>query len=336
MGDREQSGNVRFRSLYMFAAALLALLAAHEWIAGLFAGSPRVLAALTVFVAVFVQATPFLIVGVLLSASIATFASPQILQRILPRQRHAAVGAAGMAGLALPGCECGSVPVARRLIDQGAPSAVALTFMLSAPAINPVVLVSTAVAFTGYPEMVAARFAGSLATALIVGWVWMAIAKPNWMKSARSAAAPGCSHDDPRGGRFHTFSSAARHDLIQAGAFLALGAAIAAALRVFVPDRVYDHIAGNLLIGVLVMAALAVLLALCSEADAFVAASLTMMPLLPRLVFLVVGPAVDVKLIAMQAGTFGKGFAGRFAPLTFLIAVICGCAAGLVFLGADA
>ena len=71
------------------------------------------------------------------------------------------------------------------------------------------------------------------------------------------------------------------------------------------------------------------------EADAFVAASLTMLPLLPRLVFLVVGPAVDVKLFAMQAGVFGRAFAIRFAPVTFLVATVAGTAVGLLVLGGD-
>jgi uncharacterized membrane protein YraQ (UPF0718 family) len=86
-------------------------------------------------------------------------------------------------------------------------------------------------------------------------------------------------------------------------------------------------------LGIVVMALLAVVLAICSEADAFVAASLSALPLLPRLVFLVVGPAVDVKLIALQVGTFGKTFALRFAPLVFTVAVVSGTAAGLVLLG---
>ena len=68
------------------------------------------------------------------------------------------------------------------------------------------------------------------------------------------------------------------------------------------------------------MAVLAFVLSLCSEADAFVAASLTMVPLVPRLVFLVVGPAVDLKLVAMQTGLFGRAFAVRFAPVTLLVA----------------
>jgi uncharacterized membrane protein YraQ (UPF0718 family) len=81
------------------------------------------------------------------------------------------------------------------------------------------------------------------------------------------------------------------------------------------------------------MALLAVVLALCSEADAFVAASLTAIPLLPKLVFLVVGPAVDVKLFAMQAGMFGRRFAIRFAPATFVVATLVATAVGLLVLG---
>jgi uncharacterized membrane protein YraQ (UPF0718 family) len=96
---------------------------------------------------------------------------------------------------------------------------------------------------------------------------------------------------------------------------------------------VFEHLAGHLVAGILVMALLAVVLALCSEADAFVAASLSMLPLLPRLVFLVVGPAVDVKLFAMQAGMFGRAFAVRFAPTTFVVATAVGTGVGLLTVG---
>ena len=129
------------------------------------------------------------------------------------------------------------------------------------------------------------------------------------------------------------FAEAARHDFLAAASYLVLGAAAAAALHVVVPRWIFDDLAAHLILGVVVMAALAVVLALCSEADAFVAASMTMVPLLPRLVFLVVGPAVDVKLFAMQAGMFGRAFAARFAPATFLVAVASACAVGLLVLG---
>ncbi len=126
---------------------------------------------------------------------------------------------------------------------------------------------------------------------------------------------------------------AARHDFLTAASYLVVGAAAAAALRVLLPAWVFESLAGNLVVAVVMMALLAVVLALCSEADAFVAASLTAVPLVPRLVFLVVGPAVDVKLFAMQAGMFGRRFAMRFAPATFVVATSVATVVGLLVVG---
>jgi hypothetical protein len=282
----------------------------------------------TVFCGVFVQAVPFLALGVVVSGLIATFVSPERLARWLPPRPAVAVVAAGLGGAVLPGCECGSGPVARRLFGEGgAAGAAALTFMLAAPAINPVVLVATAVAFPGAPMMVVGRMAASLLTAVIMGWAWARWGRPEWI--TRRLPPSGAATQS----RWVVFAEAARHDFLQAASYLVLGAAAAAMLHVVVPKWVFAHLAGNLILGVAVMAALAVVLALCSEADAFVAASMTMVPLLPRLVFLVVGPAVDVKLFAMQAGMFGRAFATRFAPATLLVATASACAVGLFLLG---
>jgi uncharacterized membrane protein YraQ (UPF0718 family) len=70
-----------------------------------------------------------------------------------------------------------------------------------------------------------------------------------------------------------------------------------------------------------VLASLAVIVAICSEAAAFVAASFTQFSATGQLAFMVVGPMVDVKLISLQASTFGRRFAVRFAPATFAAAV---------------
>jgi uncharacterized membrane protein YraQ (UPF0718 family) len=282
----------------------------------------------TVFCGVFVQALPFLVLGVLVSGLIAVFVSPERLARWLPRRPAVAVLAAGVGGAALPGCECGSVPVARRLFGEGgATGAAALTFMLAAPAINPVVLVATAVAFPGAPRMVLARMGASLLTAVIMGWAWARWGRPEWI--TRRLPPSGARTES----RWVVFAEAARHDFLQAASYLVVGAAAAAMLHVVVPQWVFAHLASDLILGVALMAALAVVLALCSEADAFVAASMTMVPLLPRLVFLVVGPAVDVKLFAMQAGLFGRAFAVRFAPCTLLVATASACVVGLLILG---
>lgn len=313
--------------MQVLVAGIIALALAGTTLRGFVENTPDVATAATVFCGVFVQALPFLALGVVISGLIAVFVTPERLARWLPRRRSAAILAAGVGGAALPGCECGSVPVARRLFGDDTVGAAALTFMLAAPAINPVVLVATAVAFPGHPQMVAARCAASLLTALIMGTLWARFGSPGWI--TRRLPKP----HDGEGSRWAVFTEAARHDFLSAASYLVVGAAAAAALHVLVPTWVYEHLAGQIVLGVITMAALAVVLALCSEADAFVAASLTMLPLLPRLVFLVVGPAVDIKLFAMQAGMFGRAFAVRFAPTTFVVATVVATGVGLLILG---
>ncbi|MEX7469604.1 permease [Mycobacterium adipatum] len=291
-------------------------------------GNPEIATAATVFCGIFVQALPFLALGVVVSGAVATFVTPDRLARWLPRRPATAILTAGVGGATLPGCECGSVPIARRLFGDGTVGAAALTFMLAAPAINPVVLIATAVAFPGEPLMVLARCIASLLTAISMGALWAKFGQPRWI--TRNLLRPTQQQDS----RFSTFTEAARHDFLQAASFLVVGAAAAAALHVLVPSWMFDHLAGQLLLGILVLAALAVVLALCSEADAFVAASLSMLPLVPRLVFLVVGPAIDIKLFAMQAGMFGRAFAIRFAPATLVVATTVATGVGLLILGA--
>src|SRR5512133_3676515 len=143
----------------------------------------------TVFVAIVIQALPFLVLGVLVSGAITALVSPAVLARLLPKSPVLAVPSAALAGTALPGCECASVPIAGRLCARGVQPAAALTFMLAAPAVNPVVLVATAVAFPGRPEMVLARFCGSLATSITVGLLWWRVGDQRWVDRARRRVA---------------------------------------------------------------------------------------------------------------------------------------------------
>jgi uncharacterized membrane protein YraQ (UPF0718 family) len=257
---------------------------------------------------------PFLVLGITVSAAIAAFVPDNFLPRVLPDRPAFAVPVAAVAGAALPGCECGSVPIAGRLVQRGALPAAALTFLLSAPAINPVVLVSTAVAFPGNPEVVAARALASLLAATVVGLIWARFGNDKFLERARRRH----THDGPP---LSVLVETAQHDLLQAGGFLIIGAATAATLQTVVPRSILDGVASSGLASVLALAGLAVVMAICSEADEFVAASLTQFSLTARLAFMVVGPMVDVKLIALQTGTFGGRFAVRFAPLTFVVAV---------------
>ncbi|MDH6708344.1 uncharacterized membrane protein YraQ (UPF0718 family) [Kitasatospora sp. MAA19] len=123
----------------------------------------------TVLVAVALQGMPFLLLGTVVSAAIGAFVPARVLSRLLPGNPALAVPVAGVAGAILPGCECASVPVAASLMRRGVAPAAALAFLLSAPAVNPVVLVATSIAFPGRPEMVLARLLASLATSMMMG-----------------------------------------------------------------------------------------------------------------------------------------------------------------------
>nr|WP_239118540.1 permease [Actinoplanes ferrugineus] len=311
-------------SLEILAAALVLLVVFRGPLAGLVAGE-RLQTWTTVFVSVLVQAVPFLVFGVVLSAVIAVFVPRSFWARALPRHPALAVPAAGLAGVVLPGCECGSVPIAGSLIRRGVTPAAALAFLLAAPAINPIVLTATAVAFPGNPEMVVARGGASLVVAVAMGWLWLRIGRTDWIRLPHRPDLDGES-------KAQAFWAACRHDVMHAGGYLVLGAAAAATINVVVPASWLQSVADNHVLSILALATLAVLLSICSEADAFVAASLSQFSLTSRLVFLVVGPMVDLKLIAMQAGTFGRRFVVRFAPTTFAAAILVGAGVGAVLL----
>ncbi|MET9678851.1 permease [Streptomyces coeruleorubidus] len=276
--------------------------------------TPPVAAWWTVFTAITVQGVPFLLLGTVVSAAIGAFVPERVFQRLLPRRTVLAVPVAGAAGVVLPGCECASVPVADSLMRRGVAPAAALAFLLSAPAINPVVLVATSVAFPGQPDMVLGRLVASLGTAVVMGWLWARFGREEWLRPPKRSAghAPG----GPR-----AFVAGLQHDFLHAGGFLVVGAAAAATFDIVVPTSLLEVFTGSAWLSVLILAVLAVMLCVCSEADAFVAASLSGFSPTARLAFMVVGPMVDLKLIALQTGTFGRSFALRFSSATWLVAV---------------
>lgn len=296
------------------ALGVVVLLIAGRWLAPLL-DHPSLQTWSTIFVAIVVQSVPFLVMGVLLSAVISSVLSERVLNRIVPKNPLLGVPVAGLAGIGLPGCECAAVPIAGGLMRRGVAPAVALTFLLAAPAVNPAVLVSTAVAFPNQPMMVLARFVASLLTAVLVGWWCLA-------RGARlPLLRPADSHLNALSGRGR-FVATVRHDFLHAAGFLVMGGILAAAVNTFVPRSIVETVAGQAVLGILTLAAFAFIVALCSESDAFVAASFTAFSDTAKLVFLVVGPAMDIKLAAMEAGQFGLPFARQFVPVVIITAML--------------
>jgi uncharacterized membrane protein YraQ (UPF0718 family) len=265
-----------------------------------------------------VEALPFIVLGAAVSALIEVFVPASFFARVGRLPRGVQMPLAGLGGFAFPVCECGSVPVARRLLSKGLSPSAAVTFMLAAPILNPVVLIATAVAYRGRDilwPMVLGRAGLGLTVAMAVGWVVgrrtgrdLLRARPLDPHTA-DPGEPGLhEHSSAGEGRAAAYFGQLADDFMMLARYLVIGAVIAAALQTFVPQQVLGSVASTPVISVLALMVLASLLSLCSESDAFVAASFVQFGMSAQLAFLVAGPMVDAKLAALYAGTFSRGF----------------------------
>jgi uncharacterized protein len=279
-----------------------------------------------IFTSIVVEALPFILLGAAASAAIAVFVPARAFARVGRLPAPLQVPAAAVAGFAMPVCECGSVPVARRLMLRGLRPSAGIAFMLAAPILNPIVLASTWVAYgaAGHAvEMTAARAGLGLIVAMLAGW----LIGRGGDSMLRTRAEDVVEEHDHRGGSAGGFVEHLASDFVFMGRFVVLGAAVAALLQTVVPQDALSSVAGATVLGALALMALAVALSLCSEADAFVAVSFTAFPLGSQLAFLVVGPVVDAKLAVLYGATFRR----RFALQVLAIAVPVALVGALVF-----
>ncbi|MPZ69658.1 MAG: permease [Actinobacteria bacterium] len=301
-GDRAAGG--RELTVTILVLALIAMLLRAITSAGI----AQVQDFLLVLGSLLIEAVPFILLGALVSASIEVFVPASAFEKIARLPRPLQLPAAGFAGMAFPVCECGSVPVARRLAAKGLAPAAAVTFMLSAPIVNPVVLASTFIAYRGRTvqwTMVLGRAGLGLIAAMAVGWVISRQTSVGFLKQRPGDAE---THQHEGGSRLTAFFGHVSGDFLFMGRYLVLGAAVAAGLQTFVPQSIIGSVAGTPVLDLLAMMLLAFLLSLCSESDAFVAASFVQFGVGAQLAFLVFGPMLDTKLGFLYAGTFSRGF----------------------------
>jgi hypothetical protein len=266
---------------------------------------------LVIFGSLLVQALPFVMLGALAASLVEVFVPVGTLEKLGRLPKPLQLPAAALAGLAFPICECGSVPVARRLAQRGLMPSAAVTFMLAAPVINPVVIASTFVAYRGRSTlwtMVGGRFALGLIVAIAVGWVIGGRSSDDLLKPNPEEAHEHLTELGRPEARWRRFFVHLGNDFLFMGRYLILGATVAAAIQTFLPASVLDGVAGRQVLALLAMMALAAVLSLCSESDAFVAASFVQFGPSAQLAFLVFGPMVDLKLLALYSGTFRRGF----------------------------
>ena len=262
-----------------------------------------------IFASIAVEALPFVLLGALMSALIEVFVSDRVFERVSALPLRLQVPGLALCGMAMPVCECGSVPVARRLIMRGVHPGAGVAFMLAAPILNPVVLFSTAVAYSGQDAvlMVGARAGLGLVLATASG---LLIAR---MGAGKLLARPDVGHHHHGAGRIRRVMDHLSSDFFFMGKFVVAGAALAAALQTMVPQDVFTGVLTTPLVGAALLMAFAFLLSLCSEADAFVAISFVQFPIGAQLAFLVFGPVLDIKLSLLYAATFGWKFVAKLA-----------------------
>ncbi len=274
--------------------------------------------------AIFLEAAPFVVMGSLLAALFEVFVSPERVFKLVPRSKFLQSLTGIGAGLVLPTCECGVVPIVRRLMAKGIPPRMAFAYMLSAPVINPLVLLSTYVAFRGDVWMVLGRAALAFAVAMIAGTAAARVYSsgkqmvtlspgaflPMAHPPGQEAHCPCCDHDShaEHKSRFVRVCTLTAHEFVEMSKYLIIGCLVAGAFKVYVWGMwggFLTVLAGNLYLSTAVMMLMAILLCVCSEADAFVAASFWVFGSIPQLAFMAIGPAVDLKLIYAFLAVFG-------------------------------
>ncbi len=270
----------------------------------------------TIFLGLFIEAAPFLLAGSIVSGIIAVYVNQAMVDRFIPdHPLLAALAGAGL-GLVFPVCECGVVPVTRRLYGKGLPLPVGIAFLLAAPVINPVVIFSTFAAF-GWGPVLWGRVAFSVVVAFAVGLVFhlarpQEILLPQILNS--TAGANGQDHDhahehDHRNpsARMWQALSMAGDDFLDMGRYLIIGALLAAAMQTLVSQSTLLAIGQGPIISVFVMMAVAFILSVCSTVDAFIALAFSSAFTTGSLFgFLVFGPMVDVKSSLLFLGVFRR------------------------------
>ncbi|HYG60399.1 MAG TPA: permease [Symbiobacteriaceae bacterium] len=305
--------------------------------------APSVGPLLTSFFSVLVGALPFMVVAAFASAFLEVFVSRDAIARLVPKNGPLGVLLAPVLGLVIPMCECGIVPVARRMIQKGVPASAAVTFMLANPILNPLALYSTYLAFPNFlKEMVLARAGVGYVVAVIVGLlvhrgfrgaggtgVLHEAFDPEVAATAEGAhAACDCDHDHHHHHRqslaqkLQAVLEHAASEFFDVTKYFIMGAGLAAISQALIDRNMLEALGSGKIASVLVMIAFAYVICICSEADAFVAATFasTFTPG-ALLGFLVAGPMTDIKNTMMMLSAFRRPF------VIFLNVVVIGLTA---------
>ena len=281
----------------------------------------------TVFLGIFIEALPYLLLGTLISGIVEVFVDREQIIRLVSTHTVRATVTGAMMGMVFPVCECGVIPLARRLFHKGLPLSAGVAFLLAAPVLNPIVIFSTASAF-GFGPMLLWRVGFTLLIAVLVGLVFSIGSNQSNILIGSRTPSHEHSHHEPAS----TFGKKLQNALIicadeffEMGRYLIIGAMLAAILQTFIPQAALLSVGSGPVLSVLIMQVLAVILSICSTVDAFVALGFTgAFSFGSILSFLVFGPMVDIKSMFMYLQVFRRRPLAYLVLLPFLMSLLIG------------
>lgn len=336
------------RIFYALTAVIVMLVIVTAWLNTEQDFSTSISIFATRFLGIFIEAAPFLLLGTIASGLIEAFVSADDIARFVPKNPILATLLGSVLGFTFPVCECGVVPVVRRLYTKGLPISVGITFLLAAPVINPVVLVATYVAF-GFGPVLIGRFVITIVISIIVGLVFAfrGHAREILQPAARMPLVPmmGGSGDsiamkiDPKeviplyqktprrslGSGIKVALCMAGDEFFEMGRYMIFGSMIAAGMQMLISQDVLLALGRGPVVSVLIMQVLAFVLSVCSTVDAFLALAFTNTFTTGSILsFLTFGPMVDIKSMMMFRGVFTTRIVLYLILLPFLLALLIG------------
>lgn len=260
-----------------------------------------------IFLSILIEALPFVLIGVLIAGFIQIFVNETMIEKWLPKNRLLSICASCFAGALFPACECGIVPIIRRLVGKGVPIYAAIGFLLTGPLINPIVIASTYIAFGNDMRIASIRMGAGFIIAILVSLIISSFFKGNELKDRILSKAGHTPEKEPLAKRVGNMLTHSVDEFFDMGKYLIMGALAAAFVQTYISTGSLLTIGSSVATSTGLMMALAYLLSLCSEADAFIGASFkNLFPTTAILGFLIYGPMSDLKNTFMMFSVFRK------------------------------
>lgn len=289
----------------------------------------------TVFLGIFIEAMPFLFLGTLASGLVEVYVNQDAIRRFIPKSPVLSVLLGSILGLFFPVCECGVVPLVRRLFRKGLPIPTGIAFLLAAPVINPIVILSTATAF-GFGKILFMRLGFTILIAIITGLIFTVnpvkseVLMPAVLNTAKISDLHEHQHQDPiNEGQLTSVQKIAQvfqialDEFFEIGGYLIMGGLIAAGLQAFIPQSILLSVGKGPVLSVLIMMGLAILLSICSTVDSFVALGfIGVFSTGSVLGFLLYGPMVDIKSILMFTRVFRPRAVFYIVVIPFMLVLL--------------